>query len=124
MDSSDGSATDPRAAESRASYDFLISYSRIDRDFAERLHNALTEIKTEVFRDLRNLTEFSPDWLREITSAIHSSHIFVVLLSPDYLESQYCQDELRVAIGDGKRLAVIEHRAFPKELHTRLPDEL
>jgi hypothetical protein len=70
----------------------FISYSHQDRKRMEQLLkfvNALTRKGFEVWHDDR--IDTGDFWDDEIKSAILSSHIAVVLVSQDFLNSAYCQ---------------------------------
>jgi hypothetical protein len=74
----------------------FISYSRKDLDFVERLAENLKAAGLEVWYDLSGL-DGGTRWGREIQSAIQQSQIFVVVLSPNSVESEWVEKEFMYA---------------------------
>lgn len=92
--------------------DVFISYSRRDKAFIEDLRAALDASKRSVWVDLRDIPP-SADWRDEIHQAITSSDAFVCVVSPDYVASPICQEELEFARANNKRLIPIIRRDIP-----------
>jgi formylglycine-generating enzyme required for sulfatase activity len=74
----------------------FISYSRKDLIFIERLADDLGAAGLEVWYDLSGL-DGGTRWGQEIQSAIQKSQIFVVVLSPNSIESQWVEREFMYA---------------------------
>lgn len=76
----------------------FISYSRKDQAFVQRLVNDLTARlpEFEIFYDM--LIEPGRSWADTLTAQIERADIVLALLSPDYLESPWAQQELNVAL--------------------------
>ena len=74
----------------------FISYSRKDLDFVERLAKDLQAAGLEVWYDLSGL-EGGTRWGREIQNAIEQSQCFVVVLSPNSVESEWVEKEFLYA---------------------------
>ena len=83
-------------------YDLFISYSRKDN-----LTNRVTELKTKIEADylafvneeLRCFFDMDEikgmeDWRLRILEGLKYSHMFLLILSPNYLQSQYCEWEI------------------------------
>ena len=74
----------------------FISYSRKDLVFVERLAEDLKAAGLDVWFDLSGL-EGGTRWGREIQGAIQQSQIFVVVLSPNSIESEWVEKEFMYA---------------------------
>lgn len=79
----------------------FISYSHRDREAVDRLHTHLATLRREglidTWFDRRILPGDSID--DKITSELESCDIFLMMVSPDFLESDYCVDrEMRRAL--------------------------
>ncbi len=74
----------------------FISYSRKDLSFVERLAADLQAAGLEVWYDLSGL-DGGTRWGREIQSAIQQSQIFVVVLSPNSIDSEWVEKEFMYA---------------------------
>jgi eukaryotic-like serine/threonine-protein kinase len=74
----------------------FISYSRKDLVFVERLAKDLQAAGLEVWYDLSGL-DGGTRWGREIQAAIQKSQIFVVVLSPNSIDSERVEKEFMYA---------------------------
>jgi len=74
----------------------FISYSRKDLVFVERLAKDLQSAGLEVWYDLSGL-DGGARWGREIQNAIKESEIFVVVLSPNSIDSEWVEKEFMYA---------------------------
>jgi hypothetical protein len=74
----------------------FISYSRKDLAFVERLARDLQAAGLEVWYDLSGL-DGGTRWGREIQAAIQKSQIFVVVLSPNSIDSEWVEKEFMYA---------------------------
>lgn len=83
--------------------DVFISYSRKDREFAARLHEALAARGKDVWIDWEDIPP-SAKWRAEIETHIESADAFVFVISPDSLASEVCSWELDRATERNKRL--------------------
>ena len=70
----------------------FISYSRKDIDIARNLAGDLEKAGFDVWWDISDLRG-GDDWVRVIPSAIEASQIFIVLLSPKSIQSQWVKKE-------------------------------
>ena len=61
-------------------YDVYISYSRSDREIADKLYDSLTKLGLQVWYDKKNLSIVS-DYMDEIRDAIRTARYFVPILS-------------------------------------------
>lgn len=89
--------------------DVFISYSRRDKEFVERLNQALEAHGKDAWVDWQDIPA-SAEWLREIQDGIDSSDAFLFVLSPDSVASQVCAQELDHALERRKRILPIVHR--------------
>jgi tetratricopeptide (TPR) repeat protein len=83
--------------------DVFISYRRKDVDFVKRLETALRDTGRDI---PPGVVGFS----KEIEAGIEGANSFIAVLSPDYLQSEYCLMELRRAVELNKRLIPIVYR--------------
>jgi TIR domain len=74
----------------------FISYSRKDLAFVERLAKDLQDAGLEVWYDLSGL-DGGTRWGKEIQAAIQKSQIFVVVLSPNSIDSEWVEKEFMYA---------------------------
>jgi len=74
----------------------FISYSRKDLAFVEHLAEDLKAAGLEVWYDLSGL-DGGTRWGREIQTAIQQSQVFVVVLSPNSVESEWVEKEFMYA---------------------------
>jgi hypothetical protein len=81
----------------------FISYSRKDLAFVERLSNDLQAAGLDVWYDLSGL-DGGTRWGREIQNAIEESQCFVVVLSPNSVESEWVEKEFMYANSLKKRV--------------------
>jgi hypothetical protein len=83
--------------------DVFISYSRRDKAFATRLHEALKARQRETWVDLEDISP-SDEWSEYIKAGIEGARAFVFVISPDSLTSPECLAELDYAAAKNKRL--------------------
>lgn len=76
----------------------FISYSHKDREFVTRLTADLRRRvpQVEVWYDM--MVAPGESWVRSLSERIESAEIILSVLSPDYLESQWAQQEAQVAL--------------------------
>ncbi|MCU0499050.1 MAG: TIR domain-containing protein [Anaerolineae bacterium] len=101
--------------------DVFVSYRRKDVEFAKKLHQALRERQREVWIDWEDIPPGSENFSDDIRQGIENSHAFIAILSPNYLDSPYCLEELHHAAKNNKKLIPIvyekfEGREFPPEI--------
>lgn len=83
-------------------YDLFISYSREDN-----LTGRITELKNEIEREYFNFAREElkcffdkheikgmDDWRQRLLQGLKDSHLFLLILSPNYLKSSYCEWEI------------------------------
>jgi TIR domain len=74
----------------------FISYSRNDRDFVHRLVGDLENAGISVFFDQRVTPGAS--WAASISQAIEQAKFLLVVLSPDYVDSAWAQEEMKLGL--------------------------
>ena len=100
--------------------DVIISYSRRNLEFVERLHSALEEEGFSTWIDWKDIPPTS-DWEDEIYTGIEGADAFLFVISPDSVESPGCGKELYHAIETNKRLIpVVWRQVEPEDLHQKL----
>ncbi len=100
--------------------DVFLSYSRRDRDFALRLHDALVARGKDVWVDEQDIPP-NARWRDELREAIAGADSFAFLISPDSASSPQCAQELQHAETLGKRVIGVMVRATEPDA---LPDTL
>jgi WD40 repeat protein len=92
--------------------DVFISYRRKDVEFVKQLSAAFTQQQRDVWVDWEDIPPGVSDFSREIGMGIEGANIFVAVLSPDYLGSEYCLHELDYADQLNKRIIPIVYRSI------------
>ena len=83
--------------------DIFISYSRKNRGFVRRLHDALGAQPRDIWVDWEDIPPIA-EWPKEISAAIEAAQAFVFVISPDSVSSEICGKELAHAVENNKRL--------------------
>ncbi len=98
----------------------FISYSRIDLDIAEKIVNALARDDLEPWIDWKSIPK-GETFEREIQQGIEKAEIFLFLVSPDSVQSEWCNKEIVHAVKNGKRiLPVVIRDTEPKNIHSEI----
>lgn len=72
----------------------FLSYSRLDQDFALDLGRDLKNAGVKLWMDQLDGIVAGVDWRRAIEEAVDTSVGMVAVLSPEYVASEYCRNEL------------------------------
>ena len=99
----------------------FISYSRKDVDFVRHLVAGLEQRECDVYIDEDDIPAASA-WREELEDGIAGSDNIVFVLSPNFVGSQECRQELEHALASGKRLipiALTQCDEVPAELAAR-----
>src|SRR5664279_5618091 len=93
----------------------FISYARVDKPYCKHIIELLD--MHEVWHDQR--LHIGQMWWNKIMERLDWCDGFLYLLSPDSIASEYCRNELSIAISLKKRI-------FPVLIHsgTKVPDEV
>jgi WD40 repeat protein len=94
--------------------DVFVSYSRRDAEFVTRLTDDLTIRGKEVWIDVGGIrdAEVFPVALRR---AIEGSDAFLFVISPDSVQSEYCEQEVTYAAELNKRIVPLALRPVPDQ---------
>lgn len=84
----------------------FISYSRKDMDFVRKLAGDLETAGYDVWWDITDLRG-GDDWVRVIPEAISSSQHFIVVLTPNSVESEWVRKEYTQALNLRKKIIPI-----------------
>lgn len=84
----------------------FISYSRKDMDFVRKLAGDLEAAGYDVWWDITDLRG-GDDWVRNIPEAIKTSRYFIVVLSPNSIESEWVRKEYTQALSLRKKIIPI-----------------
>jgi hypothetical protein len=101
-----------------APVDVVISYSRTDSDFVDRLEADLNAHQVTTWVDRRQL-EGGQVWEADIRSAIDHCRTLLVVISPDALASVWVRQEYRYALKQHKEVIPVRYHPTAK-----LPPEL
>jgi len=89
--------------------DIFISYSRHDQEFVTRLASDLDSQVTGVWFD-QSTIQIGENWHDEIMEGIRDCKAFILVLSPDAMESRYVREEVNKAVELGKPIFPILYR--------------
>jgi TIR domain-containing protein len=89
--------------------DIFISYSRRDQEFVTRLASDLNEQVAFVWFD-RSTIQPGQKWHDEIMEGIQECKAFILVLSPDAIESRYVREEVNKALELGKAIFPVIYR--------------
>ncbi len=104
--------------------DVFVSYRRKNIEFVKKIVIALEKQDKQLWVDWDDIPPGVASFSKEIERGIEGAHTFLVVLSPDYLESQYCIAELQYAIDLNKRILPIVYQAFDVEKLPRLVQQI
>ncbi|MFC8343541.1 TIR domain-containing protein [Streptomyces sp. NPDC057280] len=110
----------PGAAADPGKHVFL-SYSRRDLAYVEQLEERLAERKVTAWIDLSDIP-VSARWREEVADGIRRSDVFFCVVSPQWLASAPCREELSLALEFGKRIVPLLHGTAPEDLPVALAD--
>jgi len=91
------------------SKDIFISYSRRDQEFVTRLASDLDAQVAGVWFD-QSTIQVGQKWHDEIMEGIHECKAFILVLSPDAMESRHAREEVNKALELGKTIFPILYR--------------
>ena len=102
------------------SLDVFISYSRSDSDFVRKLNDALQIQGKTTWFDQESIPSGS-DFQQELYWGIQGSDNFLFVISPQSINSPYCEDEVNYAGQLNKRIITVVYQAVsPSDLPQRL----
>src|SRR5215207_1494057 len=94
--------------------DVFISYSRLDKDFVGKLHEALAREQQDVWVDWEDIPP-SQSWWEEIKKGISRANNFVLVMSEHSMASPICQLEIEYARQNKKRIIPVSHANYDRE---------
>lgn len=94
------------ATKGQLNTDVFVSYSRKDGDFARDLNRRLQENGKNTWFDQESISS-GVDFEKEIFKGIEGADNIVFVLSPDSVQSEYCEREVEYAAKLGKRFITI-----------------
>src|SRR5918993_1621660 len=94
--------------------DVFISYAREDQEFVDELHDALEEHNRDTWIDREDIP-LTAKWKEEVFSAIENADFYAAVISPDFIASKPCRDELDHAAQNNKRMVPLWHRDVADE---------
>lgn len=81
----------------------FVSYSRKNKDFCRQLTTELQKRELDLWVDWEGIPP-TVDWMKEIEKGIEEADTFLAIVSPDWISSKVCIEELDIAVKNGKRL--------------------
>ena len=81
----------------------FISYSRNDLDIAEKIVSVLAESKLDTWIDWKSIPK-GEKFEHEIYQGIEGATVFLFLISPNSVQSEWCQKEISHALQNKKRI--------------------
>lgn len=98
----------------------FISYSRKDLAIAEKIIDALAKDDLEPWIDRKSIPK-GETFEREIQQGIEKAEIFLFLVSPDSVQSDWCNKEIAHAFKNGKRiLPIVIRDTDRKTIHSEI----
>ncbi len=103
------------------SLDVFVSYSRADADFARKLNDTLQIQGKTTWFDQESIAAGTSDFQQEIYRGIEVSDNFLFILSPNAVQSPYCNDEVEYAVKLNRRIVTVLYRPVATaDLHPEL----
>jgi hypothetical protein len=96
------------------SHDVFVSYARGSRDLVVPICDALERRGAHVWMDASRLGTVTP-WRPEVIAAIRAARVVLIALTPAWVTSPACRQELTIARAEHKPLVavVLEHAKPP-----------
>ena len=98
--------------ETKSRFDVFISYRRSNVEFVKKFLAALEATGRNAWIDWEDIPPGAENFSDEIINGIDGSNAFIPILSPDYLDSEYCLMELHRAVELKKRIIPIIYEKF------------
>jgi len=96
----------------------FVCYSRKNQAFVTRLAEALSALKVRVWLDLWSIPD-GANWDAEVEHALDRCSRMLVILSPEAVQSNEVQSELRFALDEKKPIIPLLHKNCPIPRHLR-----
>lgn len=99
----------------------FISYSRKDTKIVDSIHKKLSESGFDIWLDSEDV-QGGDLWRRQIVEGISSCLAFVIVLSPNSVQSNNVRKELDIAEGKGRKIypVMISTVSIPSEMEYQL----
>jgi hypothetical protein len=108
----DGAEEEPSSFWQPGFFRLFISHTSINKDSAHRLKGALADYKVAAFVAHDDI-EPTKEWEAEIERALRTMDAMSAIITPDFFESRWCDQEVGFAIGRGKLVVPICRDAIP-----------
>jgi WD40 repeat protein len=86
--------------------EIFLSYSRRDADFVRRIFDGLQQVGRSAWVDWAGIPP-SAEWMKEIHAAIEAAEAVVAVVSPHFVRSTVCLQEVLHAAANNKRIVPI-----------------
>lgn len=98
----------------------FVSYSRTDSDFARKINRELQAAGKTCWFDQESIAA-GADFQQEIFKGIETGNNFLFIISPDSVNSPYCEDEVEYASLQSKRfVSILYRKTDPKTIPKKL----
>ncbi|NJO17524.1 MAG: SUMF1/EgtB/PvdO family nonheme iron enzyme [Thioploca sp.] len=101
--------TASESAKGQLGTEVFLSYSRKNSDFARHLNTSLQEAGKTTWFDQESISS-GVDFEKEIYKGIDGADNFILVVSPDAVESEYCEREVNYASEKNKRFISVLYR--------------
>mgnify|MGYP000433108313 CR=1 FL=1 len=101
--------------------DVFISYSRKDREFANRLVNRLEKDRRDVWIDWQDIPR-GEQWLNEIKLGIEGTNTFILIITRHSITSEICNLEIQYAIEHHKRIVPVIREPIGDDIKEEVQD--
>ena len=81
----------------------FVSYNRKSTEFCKRLTDELQKRDLDFWVDWEGIPP-TVDWMKEIEKGIEEADTFLAIVTPEWITSKVCIDELAIAVKNGKRM--------------------
>lgn len=92
----------------------FFSHSTHDNEWCRPLVGMLKDADLDVWYDEQGLSGGAA-WVQTLQREVQARDVFLLVVSPDYLASHWCQEELQLAIATRRTILPILHRPAPVE---------
>lgn len=81
----------------------FVSYNRKSTEFCKRLTDELQKRELDFWVDWEGIPP-TVEWMKEIEKGIEEADTFLAIVTPEWITSKVCIDELAIAVKNGKRM--------------------
>ncbi|MBL8166243.1 MAG: SUMF1/EgtB/PvdO family nonheme iron enzyme [Anaerolineae bacterium] len=109
----------PPSASPKMQDHIFISYSSKDRAFVDQLAEKLRGLGHTVWIDFEGIRGGEP-WKQSISDGLHPSRVVLLVLSPEAVQSEWVEEEIRTALSLKKMVIPLLLRPLPPDIPSDL----